>query len=502
MDYSALQRDPSAYRAALLIDCDGSPKRLSDVLDPWQLRDFEALDGGWRRVVGQRAEGKLRSWWERPRGHSKTQDTAVMVCWALFASRRRLNGFCAAADRDQAKLLRDAIDGLCRLNPWLGSLLTVDQFRVSNSHTGSSLEIVSSDAASSYGLLPDFICCDELCHWGRRDLWDSLLSSAAKRANCLLSVISNAGFQDSWQWQTREAIRQDPSWYFSRLEGPQASWITPGRLDEQRRLLPPIAFDRLWLNQWSSGSGDAIDPHLISRAVTLDGPATASERGWQYFAGLDLGLKRDASAFVIVGRLVGWCETISRPAGRPGNQFDAMRDLGLIDDATELGDSVDYVEHPGDGRQRLVDVTIWQPPRGGKIDIEPIEAAVLAAHERFGLSGLAFDPWQAAYAAERLRKAGVPMVEVPFVPSNLASMAQCTLDVFNDRRIDLYDHPQLLTDLRALRVVERQYGIRLESPRGPSGHGDAATALSLALHVAQSRSILSRHDSERKLICG
>ena len=41
---------------------------------------------------------------------SKTTDLAAMVTWVLFASRRRLQGYGAAADRNQARLLRDSIE--------------------------------------------------------------------------------------------------------------------------------------------------------------------------------------------------------------------------------------------------------------------------------------------------------------------------------------------------------------------------------------------------------
>ena len=103
-----------------------------------------------------------------------------------------------------------------------------------NSHTGSELRIISSDAPSSYGILCDFIVCDEVVHWARRDLWDSLLSTAGKRSRCVLVVITNAGFRESWQFKLRESIRDDAAWYFSRLDGPTASWITDEALDEQR----------------------------------------------------------------------------------------------------------------------------------------------------------------------------------------------------------------------------------------------------------------------------
>jgi hypothetical protein len=85
-----LQASPAEFRNVLLIDSDGGAQRLSAVCDPWQRTDFERLDGGWRAVAGHKIERPmLRAWLERPRGHSKTSDIAVMLAWVLFASRRR-----------------------------------------------------------------------------------------------------------------------------------------------------------------------------------------------------------------------------------------------------------------------------------------------------------------------------------------------------------------------------------------------------------------------------
>ena len=98
---------------------------------------------------------------------------------------------------------------IVRLNPWLGGILDVQKNLVVNiaaGHPGEGgrLDIFTSDVASSWGILPDLIIADELCHWeGDGSLWHSIISSAAKRKNCLLCVISNAGFIDSWQWPVR-----------------------------------------------------------------------------------------------------------------------------------------------------------------------------------------------------------------------------------------------------------------------------------------------------------
>jgi hypothetical protein len=98
---------------------------------------------------------------------------------------------------------------------------------------------------------------------------------------------------------------------------------------------------------------------------------------------------------------------------------------------------------------------------------------------------VAVDPWQAELLCQRLRGVNVPVEPVPFVPSSLQGMAGSVLDVFSNRTLDLYPHEQLLADLRALRLEEKGYGVRLASPKGPSGHGDSATGLALALHASR-----------------
>jgi hypothetical protein len=464
MSLLELQSDPKAFRAALMIDTDSGPRPLGECIDPWQRTDFEALDPGWQRaVVGSSQEARhQRGWLERARGHSKSADLGTMAAWALFASRRRLSGIAAAGDQEQARLLRDAIGRLLYVNPWLASILEVQAYRVLNTRTESTLEIISSDAKTSYGLTPDFIISDEVTHWKSRDLWDSLLSSAAKRSTCMFVVITNAGLQDDWQWQTREAIRTDPRWYFSRLDGPVASWITPDRLEEQERLLPGIAFRRLWLNGWTTGGGDALTEEDIAAAFVSDlRPQTLAVPGFEYVGGMDLGVSRDASAVCILGVHRG--------------RYDH-------------------------GRIRLAFTRVWRPRKGSKVDLQGIEDTLIDLNQRFDLKALNFDPWEARHMAQRLSATGlgvaskqlgrhhmtsrVPMTEVTQTPANLQKIATVLIEAFNDHRVELYDDPDLRRDLTRLRIEERQYGFRLTSPRDEHGHGDLSTAFGLAMLAA------------------
>lgn len=461
MDLLQLQSDPSAFRASLLIDTDSGPKPFADCVDDWQARDFAAMDDGWRRAAGQQVQAGCfqRAWLERPRGHSKTLDIAIMVAWLLFASRKRLSGIAAAGDEDQARLLRDAVGKLVHCNPWLARVLEVQSARVINTHTESALDVIPSDAPSSYGLTPDVVVCDEVCHWKKRDLWDSLLSSAAKRATCVLIAITNAGMRDDWVWTLREAIRQDSArWYFSRLESPCAAWITPDRLAEQERLLPPTAYRRLWLNEWANAGGDALSEADI-RAAFVPGLAplnsAAEAPGFDFVAGCDAGVSRDASALVILG--------IRR-------------------------------DHAGHGTIRLAATRIWRPAKGSKVDLGQVESALVDCHARFNLRTINLDPWELRYLASRLQSGGLgridnlksplPIVEVPPTGSNLQRMATAMLESFADRRLHLFDDDDLKRDLSRMRVVEKSYGFRIESPRDASGHGDMGSAFQLALLAA------------------
>ena len=454
--------DPAAFRADLLVDVDGVVRRFGDVQDDWQRADFAALDPALLRCTGRKpeAKGPGRAYLERGRGHSKTTDLAVTCCWAMAFATRPLRGFAYAADKDQARLLRDAMQTITRLNPWLAGILAVEAHRVVNvaaGHPGEggTLTIEASDVGSSYGILPDLIIADEIVHWeGDGALWESLISSAAKRANCFLAVISNAGFADSWQWKVREAARVDPGWYFSRLEGPRASWLTPDRLAEQRRMLPPVAYARLWENQWSTGGGDALTEADIAAAFKPDlSPMPRQAPGWEFVAGLDLGVSRDASAVCLLGV-------------HKRNCWEA-----------------DRADH---GRIRLAYTRLWKP-QGRKVDLQEVEDALLALHFQFELKAVAFDPWQATHMSQRLSLSHLPMQEVTPTGQNLQRIATVLIESFNDRRVDLYEDADLRRDLRRMRVEERSYGFRLVSPHDVHGHSDLGTAFSLAMLAASER---------------
>lgn len=483
---------PAEFRAHLNIDCDGTVKQLGDVMEEFQRKDFRALDQAMKNCCGRggriRVKTPMRAYIERSRGHSKTSDLAVICVWILAFANRAVKGYAYAADKDQAALLKDAIDVLLRLNPWLGKIIQVQKgiiVNIAKGHPGygARLEISTSDVSSSWGILPDFVIADELCHWqGDGSLWHSILSSAAKRKNCLLVVISNAGFVETWQWQVREAARiQDPyhfsrpeaGWYFSRLDGPQATWITEDRLAEQRKMLPAMAYNRLWLNEWSNAGGDALTPEDIEAAF-IEGlqPMTGNEKDYYFVGGSDLGISRDHSAFVV----------LAVPKG---------------------GKS---------GKIRLAHNKLWKPVAGQKINLLEVERHILECDKKFHLECVAYDTFQHEMLAQQIeadtnrKRRNVKrryhlqpfMREVPPTPTNLRQQASLTIESFQDHRFRFYPCEPLKRDLHRLRVEEKSYGFRLVSPRDGEGHGDTASAFCLALLLAhemagKKKVVLSSH---------
>lgn len=191
------------------------------------------------------------------------------------------------------------------------------------------------------------------------------------------------------------------------------------------------------------------------------GEKVGASKDWMLVAGVDLGIKRDNSAVVVLA------------CGRMGTRYA--------------------------GRIRLATAKMWKPPKDGKVDLMEIEKYILEVDAKLGLERVAYDPWQAEMLAQRLEiiskhgrrsgfnqhSSGPWLKEIPQTSSNLRDIASLVLESFADRRLQLYPYEPLRRDLIHLRVEERKQGggFRLVSPRDASGHGDCASAFCYALYA-------------------
>jgi phage terminase large subunit-like protein len=303
------------------------------------------------------------------------------------------------------------------------------------------VEILSADVAGSHGARPDVIIVNELHAITKQEFAENMADNADKVPWGLRVMATNAGFENTWQFRWRETSRLSPDeWFFHKWDKP-APWLSEKKIAAAKRRNSASRFNRLWYGVWAKGTGDALDEADIEACIVLDGPSDPEPGVW-YLNGLDLGIKHDHASSVSLG------------------------------------------VRPGSGRIVVARVRRWVPGPGGKVDLMEVERDLLADHERYNFLWCGYDPFQAELMAQRLTRAGVPMVEVPFVGKTLDLMARELMQAFRNRRVAMYDDPQFIADLFRLRITEKSYGYKLDSASDETGHADSAIAFSIVLPVA------------------
>src|SRR5204862_3246920 len=87
----------------------------------------------------------------------------------------------------------------------------------------------------------------------------------------------------------------------------------------------------------------------------------------------------------------------------------------------------------------LVYHRIFQPSAKDPLDFEAtIEATMLELHARFELREVRFDPYQMQASAQRLQRAGVPMVEFPQSVPNLTEASNNLYELIKGRSLVVY----------------------------------------------------------------
>jgi len=377
----------------------------------------------------------MRFWVEWTKGAGKDLFIALLFVWLVAFARRFLDMQIGAADRAQAgdflKWARQIVS-VCHLE----DLVEIQSYAIVslNPKTRSICDVVAADLHGSHGARPSVLCVNECSHIAKTEFVQTLLDNASKVSDGLVLIFTNAGFKNSFAWDLREVARQSERWVFDQFARP-APQIPAKEMEEAEKRNPPMRFRRLFWGDWSDASSDMLPSDLIDAAITQTGPMTGQEPGWDFVMGIDLGVRHDRSALVVLGA-------------------NAMLH-----------------------RVRVAHLQSWRPKPGIDVKLEAVVNAVVAANVRFRPVVTIFDPNQARLLAELCRKAGVFMEEQKFGPGAMAQAAQATLEAFVDRRIDLYRHPELIADLKALTIEERPFGARIVAPTSATGHCDLGIAL-------------------------
>ena len=371
--------------------------------------------------------------------------------------------------------------GFVARTPALAGMVEVAAFAATC--RGATLEVISSDLASSWGLKPRLVVCDEVHNWAdtftAQAFYESLSSSAAK-TNAPLVCCSTPSYPAHWSHRAvYEVAKSDPAWSLVEIEGPPA-WLDSGRLEEQRRNMPEASFERLYLGRWTAGNDQFATEADVAACCTLDGPVE-SRRGVSYMIGVDVAVKRDNTAVAV-------CHLEGPPRrGEPETEWSEWEAVGAEAPLWKVRKPVPVPERPvgQDGRVVVDDLRVWVPDGpANPVLFEEIEAAIVRLSEEYNNAQVWLDPWQALQLKERLLKRGVHAQEFAFSQGAISRLAVGLLARLRTRRIVLPNDPEFVDELRGVRLLETSPNVyRIDHFAGK--HDDRVIAVALASHHAE-----------------
>lgn len=438
--------DPMAFFADTPCRTADGVRRLGDVWLPFYRDWYTLITPMLIAVASGKPPEKSGLFISATKGTGKTPLAARCIAWLLAFSPRSTLQQAGAVDKDNAAQIRNDIQELLTLPSPVRELLKkrieITNWAITGLPTGSTCDIVAADVHGSHGHKLDALWLDELHAITKTEFVENLLDNHSKSTNGICCITTNAGFVPSFASDQRDIARESSDWEYREHCEP-APWIPEAKIVEAKRRNSPTRFARLWLGEWTSASGDAFDEADIDAVFAGDlEPMTGHEPGWTFCGGLDLSVRRDHSAFVVIAK----------------NQ---------------------------DGRYRVARAWLWKPV-GGKIDLASVEDAIRAAHRQYRLSAIGCDPYQCEYILQRLQAENIPIEHRHQTGRALVEQAAVVIEQINSRNLISYPFEPLERDLRQLRVEEKSYGMRLVSPRSEGeGHGDTVTAASIALAVAK-----------------
>jgi hypothetical protein len=377
-DYFSREGGLSYFLDACVIDCPPEPRPFGIVADPWQRELIAEKIPAVNTLAGYPGQPPSHTHFLSilARGHDKTGLEGRIASFLLAYSRRPINGYIIAADKDQGRILVEAMHQEAMLNPWFGDKLTFSKYEVSG--PAGKFEVVPADAGSAYGFRGNVYILDEVTHWKEgvgEKIYGTIMSGTEKKFGSLVVAITNAWVKGSWQDELliKPAFADPREWRVFYREGSIASWMTPERIDKVRALLP----------------------HMVAKRVLENLPIDPVEEAG-YLSPVDVDACLDPL----------WTPHAS---SQPGYSYVLFGDYGPTKDRTALG--VEHMEP--DQRLGVDELTVWEGKNSptGRVSIEKVEEWLLDRYKKFKPRAIVLDPYQMLGTIERLNKRGLPVVE-------------------------------------------------------------------------------------------
>lgn len=350
-----------------------------------------------------------------PRKNGKTELAAAIAIYCLLFDSKQGEIYLAAADRDQASKVFQAMVAMLRNDPELYADVEIieSQKRIVHRKSGSFCRAISAEAYSKHGFNASVVIYDELHCAPNRDLWDVLVTSQSTRREPLMIAISTAGYdRHSILWELYSHAKRvlenpslDPTFLPIIYEAPKdADWTDENvwkranpalgdfrSLDEMRTFaarakeIPALenTFRRLYLNQWTEQAERWIQmPAWDACRVVID---RRMLRGRRCYIGMDLSSTRDLTAIVAVFP--------------DEDGFDVLCQFFVPHESIKERSNRDRVPYDQWGREGVLTVT-----PGPVVDYEAVRQALKDWGAEFSVQSIAFDPWNATDLVTRLQE--------------------------------------------------------------------------------------------------
>jgi phage terminase large subunit-like protein len=422
-------------------------------LEPFQRRI-------WRAVSGSEREATILL----PRGQGKTALMALVALYHLTTT-EGARVFCAAASREQARVLFEYAQGFARQlgDPHLIERHLELRFCEDPSKPrqfSRYLRVLAADATKLHGLTYSMAILDELQAHSRLDVYEALNSALHKQPGSKMAVISTAGQgAESPLGRLRSRALAQPSvkrrgavtdargpdlrfleWSCSEdadVDNPRvvkranpASWISVDQLRATRESLPDLAHRRFVANQWTERAGHWLPPGAWQACAGQPD----FEDGEAIIIGVDIGGERSDSAVVWVNeRLHVGCEILS-------------------------------------GDRAVLDIA----------------EVVHELAERFTIIECAFDPWRAGQIGQELQQRGIRVSVFPQHDARMIPASQRLHDAITEGRLVHPDDPKLNAHVAATIARHGRRGWRVDKA-DRADKIDGVVSLAMALDRLEDR---------------
>jgi len=384
------------------------------VLEPWEAAIVANLFG-WKRPDGTRRYREALLY--VPRKNGKTCFAAGLVVFTMNTDKEPgAELYSAAADRDQAGLVFDQVEGMVIQEPELRKRSTVYAKAITLKDGSATYKKISADANTKHGYNVHMAIIDELHAQPNRDLVDALLTATGARSQPLIIHVTTADFDrpsicnEKYDYATkvRDDLIEDEAFLPIIYEvTPEDDWTNPKvwqkanpnigvsfRRDylerEFKRAQESPAYEntfkRLHLNLRTEQAVRWLSLEAWDKGALLD---DADFGLVKWYAGLDLASTTDLAAFVLYSQ-----------------ENDAVVPFFWVpEDSAEKRERRDRVPYMTWARQGLITMT-----PGNVIDFDRIREDIKGIGERFNIQEIAVDRWGSQQIQTQLQGDGFEMV--------------------------------------------------------------------------------------------